>query len=77
MPNPCQYAIQVCVAGLYRQQSVRFEPECTGTPFRFFFWRPERRAGPFQFKAAGLMNHLILAEYKVAGWRVCLLIQAK
>ena len=28
--------------------SVRFEPERTGTPFRFFFRRPERRSGPFQ-----------------------------
>jgi len=34
--------------GLCSVTSVRFEPERTGTPFRFFFWRPERRSGPFQ-----------------------------
>jgi hypothetical protein len=41
------------------QPRVRNGPERTGTAFRFFFWRPERRSGsffggvPVFFSAAG------------------------
>jgi len=37
---------------------VRFEPECTWTPFLFYFWSPERRSGPFRHIAAKFRFHL-------------------